>query len=145
MPRHDTVRHTLADTCRHFHTLTCTDVHIHIHTSSHSYTQIHIQTDIKRHIPCVGALSETTGQGSERKAALPKQKTAERPTTRQAGRRRRFRVPFLVGGSLEVVVEQSPETRRCVLTVVLKPYRHITIDACLMLFTRIYTSAFVDL
>ena len=59
-------------------------------------------------IPLVGALGGTAGQGLERKAAQPQtKKTAERPITRQG------RANFSGG-----VVEQAPETRRCVLPVV---------------------------
>ena len=85
-------------------------------------------------IPSVGALSGTTGPGSERVAAQPPpspppKRTADRPTTRPTRRFRhqiqseqgRHAVSGTSSGGFfleEVAVEQSPETRRCALHVV---------------------------
>ena len=71
-------------------------------------------------IPYVGALCGTLAQGSERRAAQPRQKKQKGPPHPGQGQHSRFWY-MIRWFFLEVMVEQSAETRRCVLSVVPNP------------------------
>ena len=92
-------------------------------------------------ITFAGAQSDTMRQGSGWKVAeSAKTRRQERPTKRRAGPTRRCRSQF--GGFFlaEVVVEQSPETRRYVLLVVPNPFGHV-VGEVVMISTLVLWSA----
>ena len=83
---------------------------------SQLWRSLGFQKDGDGKIPSVGALRGTLGRGSDRKAAQPKQETAERPTTRVGPTRRfwyQFWWFFLEGGCGRAIDRNPPLCTAC--------------------------------
>ena len=88
----------------------------------HNGSRVRVEAVECGKIQCVGALIDIVGQESERKAAEPKKQDGRKANHTRARAKTPILVPVLVVFVLEEVVgEQSPEARRCVLPVVPNP------------------------